>query len=101
MALTASRTLAKVNSSAITPRQPEVPNLMGEVIMNRYSSLTMQKTKAVRAVYLGQGREAMKAGGRNRVVLVTCATLNESRKIARGVLQKRLAACVNVLLGPI
>ena len=42
----------------------------------------------------------MKAGGRNRVVLVTCATLNESRKIARGVLQKRLAACVNVLLGP-
>jgi periplasmic divalent cation tolerance protein len=42
----------------------------------------------------------MKAGGRNRVVLVTCGTLSEGRKIARGVLQKRLAACVNMLLGP-
>jgi len=42
----------------------------------------------------------MKAGGRNRVVLVTCGTLSEGRKIARGVLEKRLAACVNVLLGP-
>jgi len=42
----------------------------------------------------------MKAGGRNRVVLVTCGTLSEGRKIARGVVQKRLAACVNVLLGP-
>ena len=42
----------------------------------------------------------MKAGGRNRVVLVTCGTLSEGRKIARGVVQRRLAACVNVLLGP-
>jgi periplasmic divalent cation tolerance protein len=42
----------------------------------------------------------MKAGGRNRVVLVTCGTLSEGRKIARGVLQKRLAACVNMVLGP-
>lgn len=42
----------------------------------------------------------MKAGERNRVVLVTCGTLSEGRKIARGVLQKRLAACVNMALGP-
>jgi periplasmic divalent cation tolerance protein len=42
----------------------------------------------------------MKAGGRNRVVLVTCGTLSESRKIAHGVVQKKLAACVNVLLSP-
>jgi periplasmic divalent cation tolerance protein len=32
-----------------------------------------------------------------RVVLVTCATLEEARKIAREVVQKRLAACVNVV----
>jgi periplasmic divalent cation tolerance protein len=32
-----------------------------------------------------------------RVVLVTCATLEEARKIARGVVEKRLAACVNVV----
>jgi periplasmic divalent cation tolerance protein len=42
----------------------------------------------------------MKAGGRNRVVLVTCGTMREGRKIARRVIQKRLAACVNVLLSP-
>jgi hypothetical protein len=46
MAVTASRTLAKVNSSAITPRQPEVPNLMGEVVMELYSILTLPRTKA-------------------------------------------------------
>src|SRR5260370_18269766 len=37
MAVTASRTFAKVKSSAMRPRQPEVPNLMGEVAMWRYS----------------------------------------------------------------
>jgi periplasmic divalent cation tolerance protein len=42
----------------------------------------------------------MKAGRQSRVVFVTCRTLAESRKIARGVIQKRLAACVNVLLSP-
>ena len=39
----------------------------------------------------------MKAGGRNRIVMVTCGTLSESRKIARCVVQRRLAACVNVV----
>ncbi len=33
MARTARRTVAKVKSSAMIPRQPEVPNLMGEVAM--------------------------------------------------------------------
>ena len=42
----------------------------------------------------------MKAGGGNRVVLVTCGTLSEGRKIARRVVQKKLAACVNVLRSP-
>ncbi len=31
------------------------------------------------------------------VVLATCATLEEARKIARGVVEKRLAACVNIV----
>jgi len=34
-------------------------------------------------------------------MLVTCGTLSEGRKIARRVVQKKLAACVNVLLSPI
>jgi periplasmic divalent cation tolerance protein len=42
----------------------------------------------------------MRAGGRNRVVLVMCGTLTEGRRIARRVVAKRLAACVNVILGP-
>jgi len=32
-----------------------------------------------------------------RVVLVTCGTLEESRKIARVVVEKHLAACVNIV----
>ena len=42
----------------------------------------------------------MKAGGQNRVVLVTCGTFREGTKIAHRVVQKRLAACVNVLRSP-
>jgi len=34
-----------------------------------------------------------------RVVLVTCPTLVLARKIARAVVQKRLATCVNVIRG--
>jgi len=38
----------------------------------------------------------MKRDTKFRVALVTCATLEESRKIARAVVEKRLAACVNI-----
>jgi periplasmic divalent cation tolerance protein len=43
---------------------------------------------------------AMKAVRHNRVVLVTCETLTEGRHIARSVVSKRVAACVNVILSP-
>jgi periplasmic divalent cation tolerance protein len=39
----------------------------------------------------------MKRETRFSVVLVTCATLEEARKMARGVVEKRLAACVNIV----
>ena len=42
----------------------------------------------------------MRPGGGHRVVLVTCGTLTEARHIARGVVAKRLAACVSVVLSP-
>lgn len=35
------------------------------------------------------------------VVLVTCPTLVLARKIARAVVQKRLAACVNIFRSPV
>lgn len=43
----------------------------------------------------------MKTSAHFRIVLVTCATVKEGRKIAREVVSKRLAACVNVALSPV
>jgi periplasmic divalent cation tolerance protein len=43
----------------------------------------------------------MTAGKQNRIVLVTCGSAREARKIADTVVQKRLAACVNILPGAI
>lgn len=42
----------------------------------------------------------MKTEKHYRVVLVTCGTLSEARRIAGTVVRKRLAACVNVVLSP-
>jgi len=36
-----------------------------------------------------------------RLVLVTCGSLPEARKIARGVVEKHFAACVNILIAPV
>jgi periplasmic divalent cation tolerance protein len=36
-----------------------------------------------------------------RIVLVTVRTLSEGRRMARSVVKKRLAACVNILLSPV
>jgi periplasmic divalent cation tolerance protein len=36
-----------------------------------------------------------------RLVLVTCASLPQSRKISRSLLQKHLAACVNIHTTPV
>jgi periplasmic divalent cation tolerance protein len=38
----------------------------------------------------------MVRGTGKRVVLVTCGSFKEARKVARGVVGKRLAACVNI-----
>lgn len=36
-----------------------------------------------------------------RLVLVTCSTLPEARKISRSLLQKHLTACVNIQISPV
>jgi periplasmic divalent cation tolerance protein len=43
----------------------------------------------------------VKVGGQGRVVLVTCGKLPEARRIAHSVVEKRLAACVNIVLEPV
>jgi periplasmic divalent cation tolerance protein len=41
----------------------------------------------------------MKADARYRIVLVTCASITEARKIARHVVEQKLAACANIVPG--
>jgi|SRR5690242_5820288 periplasmic divalent cation tolerance protein len=48
-----------------------------------------------------QGKMARTNARNMRIALVTCPTLGLARKIARAVVQKRLAACVNVALSPL
>ena len=43
----------------------------------------------------------MAAEKNGRIVLVTCGSIREARKIANAVVSKRLAACVNILPGTI
>jgi periplasmic divalent cation tolerance protein len=43
----------------------------------------------------------MNSGRQYRLVLVTCGTPAEGRLIARSVVGKRLAACVNLVLSPV
>jgi periplasmic divalent cation tolerance protein len=43
----------------------------------------------------------MVSGRGTRVVLVTCGSLKEARKIAMGVVEARLAACVNIGRGAV
>jgi len=38
-------------------------------------------------------------GGRYRVVLVTCGSIAEARQLGRAVVEKRLAACANIVAG--
>jgi len=43
----------------------------------------------------------MKSGKQFRVVLVTCGSFTEARRIARHVVSARLAACVNIIHSPV
>src|ERR1700692_2353151 len=40
-------------------------------------------------------------GRQCRIILVTCGTLREARRIARAVVEAKFAACVNVVLNPV
>lgn len=41
----------------------------------------------------------IRAGARYRIVLVTCASITEARKIAQHVVERKLAACANIVPG--
>ena len=41
----------------------------------------------------------IRTGGRYRIVLVTCASVAEARRIGRSAVERKLAACANILVG--
>jgi periplasmic divalent cation tolerance protein len=43
----------------------------------------------------------MVGGRQSRIVLITCGSILEARRIASKVVRKRLAACANIVLGPV
>ncbi len=43
----------------------------------------------------------LKTGGQSRIVMITCGTITEARRIARRVVWNSLAACVNIVQSPL
>ena len=41
----------------------------------------------------------IRTGGRYRIVLVTCASIAEARTVGRSAVEKKLAACANIVKG--
>ncbi len=59
----------------------------------------MVSTKTLTKRAASRGKEETDLDG--RIVLVTVRSLSEGRRLARTVVKKRLAACVNILLSPV
>jgi periplasmic divalent cation tolerance protein len=92
-----------VKSSAITPRQPEVPKCIAWFVTDGYCILALKPQSHniqndARRISKDTENFAMTD---KIVVLVTCGSAKEARKIARAVVEKRLAACANILTNPV
>jgi periplasmic divalent cation tolerance protein len=59
----------------------------------------LQGKEVPKAMYFVEG--GMVAGKDGRIVLLTCESMRQAQKIANVVVEKRLAACVNILGGAI
>jgi periplasmic divalent cation tolerance protein len=96
------------------PRQPEVPNFMGEAAIlfmpgrivswrRKYTATKRTRgSKKLRGVK-ARSEAAMpkKSAGKYVVVLVTCGSRAEAQRIAREIVSRRLAACANLLEIPV
>src|ERR1700741_224532 len=100
------RTRGNVKSSAMIPRHPEVPNLIATSLMV-FAAGVLYLGRALLAC--GKRLAAAKSKGNRRsmaraksrkigavVVLVTCGSRSEAGRIARAVVSRNLAACVNI-----
>src|ERR1700735_5270851 len=99
----ARRTPAKVKSSAITPRQPEVPKCIAWFVTDGYCILALKpQTHNIQddARRTSKVTENFQMTGKI-VVLVTCGSAKEARKIGRAVVEQRIVACANILSSPV
>ena len=48
---------------------------------------------------MGTEKIMTQTGGRYRIVLITCGSIGEARRIGKNVVEKKLAACANILIG--
>jgi periplasmic divalent cation tolerance protein len=72
---------------------------MGEEVMALYSSPDPHQKKVKRAA--AQQGNKMIADKSARIVLTTCGSAAEAKRIAEAMVKKRLAACVNIVPGPL
>src|ERR1700691_1693024 len=101
MAAEARRTPAKVKSSAMTPRQPEVPKWIVCFVTCDYCILAGElKSRKNDASRKSKGGWAATMTDKI-LVLVTCGSPREARKIARSLVGRRLAACVSEIGFPV
>jgi periplasmic divalent cation tolerance protein len=89
MPVTARRTFSCVNSSATIARHPEVPNLI--------CARDIWRSLLVRFEFIVRAESRIEAMTDARVVLTTAGSADEARKVARLLVDQRLAACVNIV----
>src|SRR5258708_11775462 len=68
----------------------------------RLFTLSLEGCVIFQSSYLTQKSRRIvmiQTGGRYRIVLVTCGSTAEARNIGRSVVEKKLAACANILAG--
>jgi periplasmic divalent cation tolerance protein len=92
-----------VKSSAITPRQPEVPKCIAWFVTDGYCILALKpQSHNIQNDARRTSKDTENFAMTDKIkVLVTCGSAKEARKIARAVVEKRLAACANILTSPV
>jgi periplasmic divalent cation tolerance protein len=92
-----------VKSSAITPRQPEVPKCIAWFVTDGYCILALKpQTHNIQNDARRTSKDTWNFQMTGKiVVLVTCSSPSEARKIARAVVEQRLAACANIVTAPV
>lgn len=99
----ARRTPPNVKSSAITPRQPEVPKCIAWFVTDGYCILAPKpQSHNIQNDARRTSKDTAKFHMTDKiVVLVTCGSAEEARKIARALVRQHTAACANILSSPV